>query len=270
MTNNMTHDYIILLPPSEGKSDSIDPKNPSWDSVRNDSKYIHFSELNKNRLELIKSLQKYAKNADGKELEELFELKGKNLINAINATRNLLVSPTMPACRLYTGVVYDNIEIDTLSKSALNNLTSKTYVISGLWGLVRLSDHLPDYKLKISSKFDDVNLVKYWMGEVSGLINTISKDKFVWDLLPNEHRKVWNDKASAATHIASVRFVEEKAGKLKVVGHTAKAYKGKLVREIVSHDIDSMDKFKSHKFDNMKIADIITKGNTSEITIKIG
>jgi cytoplasmic iron level regulating protein YaaA (DUF328/UPF0246 family) len=266
----MTHDYIILLPPSEGKSDSIDLKNPSWDAVRNDSKYIHFSELNKKRLELIKSLQKYAKNADEKELEALFELKGKNLDKAAAATKNLLVSPTMPAYRLYTGVVYDNIEIDTLSKSALTNLTSKTYAISGLWGLVRLSDHLPDYKLKISSRFDDINLVKYWMGDVSRLINQISKEKFVWDLLPNEHRKVWNDKCSAATHIAAVRFVEEKAGKLKVVGHTAKAYKGKLVREIVSHDIDSMDKFKSHRFENMKIIDIITKGNKSEVVMRIG
>lgn len=176
----------------------------------------------------------------------------------------------MPAYRLYTGVVYDNIEIDTLSKSALANLTSKTYAISGLWGLVRLSDHLPDYKLKISSRFDDVNLVKYWAYEVSGLIHKISKDKFVWDLLPNEHSKVWNDKDSAVTHIVAVRFVEEKAGKLKVVGHTAKAYKGKLVREIVSHDIDSMDKFISNKFENMKIIDIITKGNKSVVVMKIG
>ncbi len=266
----MTDTYIILLPPSEGKSDEIHQKNPSWDSVRDDARYIHFSELNKKRLELIKSLQKYVKSADDKELEELFELKGKNLDKAVNATNDLLVSPTMPAYQLYTGVVYDNTGIDTLSKKSLMNLTSKTYVISGLWGLVRLSDHLPDYKLKISSKYDDINISKYWMGDVSGLINKISKEKFVWDLLPNEHRKVWNDKGSAATHIAAVRFVEERDGKLKVVGHTAKAYKGKLVREIVTHDIDSMDKFISHKFENMKIADILTKGNKSEIVMKIG
>lgn len=266
----MTDTYIILLPPSEGKSDSIDPKNPSWDSVRNDSKYIHFSELNKKRLELIKSLQKYAKSADDKELEELFELKGKNLDKAVAATSNLLISPTMPAYRLYTGVVYDNINIGSLSGAKLNGLATQTYVISGLWGLVRLSDHLPDYKLKISSRFDDINLVKYWGDDVSGLINKISKDKLVWDLLPNEHRKVWNDKGSAATHIVAVRFVEEKAGKLKVVGHTAKAYKGKLVREIVTHDIDSMDKFISYKFENMKIADIITKGNKSEVVMRMG
>ena len=67
-----------------------------------------------------------------------------------NAT--LRTSPTMPAINRYTGVLYDALDIDSLSGAAAARARARLAIGSALFGLLRADDPIPAYRLSASSK----------------------------------------------------------------------------------------------------------------------
>jgi cytoplasmic iron level regulating protein YaaA (DUF328/UPF0246 family) len=77
-------------------------------------------------------------------------------------------------------------------------------------------------------------LSTWWRPAVSEAINTWARRRFVIDVLPNEHRAAW---VPDGVRGVSVSFVERgAAGTAKVVGHDAKAAKGRLARHVLTFD----------------------------------
>nr|WP_321260410.1 peroxide stress protein YaaA [uncultured Pseudodesulfovibrio sp.] len=207
---------IILIPPSEGKADGGNDK-----SLKSVSGVV---------ADLIGAI----KEADPK---KLYGLKEKALEKAITVNKEVLSSKTMPAIERYTGVVYDAIDYQTLKNKS--DFDKKVFIVSGLFGLVRPTDLIPNYRLKI----DKLKAAKVWLNSNSEQL----KEKFVIDLLPQAHKK-----AVKYENGIEVEFVLKKAGKKMPAGHQGKHIKGRFVRWLIENNINDQKYFKDFKEEGYK------------------
>ena len=156
-------------------------------------------------------------------------------------------SPSLPAWRRYTGVVWGALDVASLTTPARRRALSSVVVISGLLGLVRLDDPTPDYRLKMGASLAPYGVLsRWWRPAVSDALTQWGARRFVVDLLPHEHRAAC---AGARLRGVSVAFVECNG---KVAGHDAKAAKGRLARHLLTsstHPADALAAWSDDRFD---------------------
>ena len=135
----------ILIPPSEGKSE----KN-NITALFSETKSLYLSNI-KEILRLLSSVQK----------NELLKIYGTSLEKSeILHKENLGIfnSECSYAIERYTGVVYNNFDFDSLSQSSKKFANEKILITSGLLGLVKPYDPIPNYKLKMNV----LKLTSFW------------------------------------------------------------------------------------------------------------
>lgn len=221
--------YLILLPPSQGKTKGGTEELP-YRLVENLSKYNSFKELSNLRSEIYEFLLLTISQEDEKTLEKIFEVKGKNLHNVIDVVQDMLNLPTMPAIKRFSGTMFKAIDYPNLLLHQRTNFDENVIFIDGMFGVVRPQDYLPEYKLKISSKFNSIDCTKFWKQHLQYILKQITYEKIVVDLLPLDHRKV----VSTSTHSTylKVTFAKIESGKYKEEGHASKQLKGEFISYI--------------------------------------
>ena len=211
--------FVILLPPTEGKAVGGQTDSP-W---KPDSGSFGTS-LGAHRSELMAHLKK-SKGGD----QKLLGVSGAHLTRAQDANMHLMNAPSLPAWQRYTGVVWDHLDLTSLTAAQRNSFVKRIYVPSGLAGLVRADDPLPDYRLKMGARLSSIGtLSKWWRDDITAALVKALKGRIVLDLLPNEHRGAidWELLPTALR----VDLVAHSGG--IVGGHNAKAAKGLLARHL--------------------------------------
>lgn len=225
--------YIILLPPSEGKlKGGIESK--IFRVVQNQKKYNEFISLRSDREYIYDQLRKAISEVSEDELEKILELKGNKLQEAVEITLDLLNEETMPAIERYDGVMFKGINYLKFDDKCKERFNESVIFVDGFFGLLKTQDLIPEYKLKISSKFLDINITQFWKEKLAGYFNTLFRDKIVIDLLPEAHKKVVS--IGENNEVFSIKFCEMKNGKLVNVGHESKQLKGEIVKYIISKE----------------------------------
>ncbi|NND74589.1 MAG: peroxide stress protein YaaA [Ilumatobacter sp.] len=223
---------MLLLPPSEGKAPGGSTRGASgpWDPAAG-----AFGRLGPQRAAVADALE----GLDGGD-ERLLGARGDNLARAQTANASLRGSPTLPAWRRYTGVVWEHLDPATLPPAARR----KIVVVSGLLGLARADDRIPDYRLKMSASPSPLGkLSTWWRGELSAVLNAAARRRVVIDLLPNEHRAAWTP---AVPDGVRVTFVERHGAP---GGHFAKAAKGRFARAVLTEGLGALDTWRDERFE---------------------
>ena len=230
----------ILLPPSEGKKPGGNPFAPDMFDYRSSSTFNYFSDLNPERRKLINTLQTSIEAGD--DLEALFGVKGDNLEEAIEANLAIFKAPLMSALDRYSpGIMFKSMDFAGLPTGAQRRLLENAVIFSGLFGLLRPDDLIPEYKLKIDAALPELGKVsKYWRPFVSPLLNETLKDHIVWNLLPKAHREMWDDERTYAK-IVDVNFYDEVDGELKALTHGVKPLRGQLVNYLVREMVENIE-----------------------------
>ncbi|MFM7126461.1 MAG: YaaA family protein [Actinomycetota bacterium] len=213
----------ILLPPSEGKAEG--GRSPAW----NPGSGRFGRQLGSHRRSVAEALAA----ADGGDAR-LLGVKGVHLERARAVNRFLVGSPTLTAFERYTGVVWDHLDIETMSARTRARAEDSVVVVSGLLGLVGIIDRIPEYKLKMGAALPHLGkLSTWWRPKLSAVLNSwllADGGRVVIDLLPQEHRAAWEvDPELGQNHIV-VNFVNRSG---RAVGHDAKAAKGLLARHLL-------------------------------------
>lgn len=170
-----------------------------------------------------------------RELEQLLGVKGDALERARLANTTLRESPTRPAAARYDGVLYRALAIADLPEGERRALRGRLLIVSGLWGLVGLSDPLPDYRLKMGARLPGIGSVAaFWRPHLAaallpGAAAGIPPGATVWDLLPQEHAAACRWPANQR-RISAVFLDATASGELRPVSHWNKLLKGALVR----------------------------------------
>ncbi|MFN3598004.1 MAG: YaaA family protein [Rubricoccaceae bacterium] len=238
--------FSILLPSAEGKQPGGNPLAPDMFDYRASNTFNYFSDLNPERRALIDALQ--AQVRDGEDLPALFGLKGDHLEAAVAATLDVYRSPLMAAIDRYSpGVMYQAMEFGALPTGAQRRLLENGIIFSGLFGLLRPDDLIPDYRLSMDASVRGIGKVsRYWRPFVSAHLNRLLTGHVVWNLLPGTHEDAWED-AGTYRRMLRVKFFRERDGQRKAVSHGVKELRGALVHFIVTtlaetaEDLDAWD-----------------------------
>ena len=213
---------IILLPPSEGKAEGGAPRT-SWDPAGGSVG----PRLGTMRSEVAAALAR-AKGGD----QKLLGVKGDVLERARAANRLLPGSPTLPAWQRYTGVVWDHLDLASMSATARKSALRSVWVPSGVMGIVRADDPVPEYKLKMGASVQPMGkLSTWWRPAVTAELARLARRDVIVDLLPQEHAAAvdW----SSLTNVVHVDLVARVGG--AAGGHFAKAAKGLLARWLLDN-----------------------------------
>ncbi|MCX4822712.1 peroxide stress protein YaaA [Streptomyces sp. NBC_01142] len=222
---------LVLLPPSEGKAASgrgapLKPESLSLPGLAG-ARAAVLDEL----VELCA--------ADEAKAQEVLGLS-EGLRGEIAKNVELRTAGTRPAGEIYTGVLYDALDLATLEPDARRRARQSLLVFSGLWGAVRVGDRIPSYRCSMGVKLPGLGaLGAYWRGPMASVLPEAAGDGLVLDLRSSAYTGAWRPKGEVAGRTASVRVLHSQTDpatgveKRSAVSHFNKATKGRLVRDLL-------------------------------------
>ncbi|CAJ1582754.1 peroxide stress protein YaaA [[Mycobacterium] wendilense] len=219
---------IVLLPPSETKRVGGDGPPLRLES-------LSFPALHPLRESLLDELVALA--ADPPASRRALSLSAKQDAE-IERNAALRTSPTAPAIRRYTGVLYDALDIETLSAAALSRANARLAVGSALFGLLRADDPVPAYRLSASSKLPgQPTLGARWRPVLEPVLAALATDELVVDLRSGSYAGLGRLPGAVEVDVVA----EHADGRRTVVSHFNKAHKGRLARALASSRAEPTD-----------------------------
>lgn len=149
--------------------------------------------------------------------------------------------PATAALFAFTGLVYKYVEAAELDAPALKAAQRDLLILSGLYGLLRPSDRIENYRLEMGSRWAPgraKNLVQWWRDELTAALNArLKKGEPILNLAAQEYTAALDEKALKGPLISPV-FKERNAdGSLKNVSVHAKMARGAMVRWCLRNDV---------------------------------
>jgi cytoplasmic iron level regulating protein YaaA (DUF328/UPF0246 family) len=139
----------------------------------------------------------------------------------------LLSAPTLPAITRYTGVLYDALDIGSLSGAAAGRAHTRLAVGSALFGLLRADDPIPAYRLSATSKLPgQAGLATRWRPLLEPVLADIAAGELVVDLRSGSYAALGRLPGAVRVDVVA----EHADGRRTVVSHFNKAHKGRLAR----------------------------------------
>lgn len=221
---------LILLPPSEGKT------APSRGRPL-DLASLSLPPLTDARKRVLHALVDLCRERPEDAVGVLGLSAGQVDLVARNAS--LESAPTARAERIYTGVLYDALDAGSLSAAARRRAASRVAVTSSLFGLVRLGDRIPAYRLSGDAVLPEVGAVAgVWREALGPAVPEALGRGLLVDLRSSTYAAFWRPPADLASRVATVRVLHEVGGQRKVVSHFNKATKGRMVRALLEDGAD--------------------------------
>lgn len=219
---------LILVPPSEGKA--VGRRGRALDLDR-----LSFPELAPTRTSVIDALVAASLRVDA--LAVLGVPKGAK--SQVDGNVDLWTAPTLAASALYTGVLYDALDLSTLDGAARRRANRRLVVVSALFGALRPSDRVPSYRLSMDVDLPGVGkLASVWRDGLDEALPTIAGRGLVVDLRSSTYVAAWRPTGSLAERTVAVHVVREENGVRSVVSHMAKHTRGLVARHLLQTGID--------------------------------
>ncbi len=216
---------LVLLPPSESK---FAPVRGS----RLDLTNLSFHELTDARSAVLNSLVELC-SSDSDKARHVLDLP-PGLAHEVARNAALHGAHTATAGRIYTGVLYDALGLNSLSAAAKRRASSRLLMTSSLFGLVRPGDRIPAYRLSGNVTFPDLGTVaSVWRQPLAQVLGPLTTTQLIVDLRSGMYANFWRPTKEQVRRVVSVRVLHEVAGTRSVVSHFNKATKGRLVRGLL-------------------------------------
>ncbi|MCB5182763.1 peroxide stress protein YaaA [Streptomyces antimicrobicus] len=220
---------LVLLPPSEGKASG-------GSGAPLELAGLSLPGLAAARAAVLDELVELCAGDELKAREVLGLSEGLRAEVAKNAA--LRTAPARPAGEIYTGVLYDALDLAGLPPAARAAAERSLLVFSGLWGAVRITDAIPSYRCSMGVKLPGLGaLAAHWRGPMATALPEAAGDGLVLDLRSSAYAAAWKPKGEPAGRTATVRVlhaqVVDGVEKRSVVSHFNKATKGRLVRDLL-------------------------------------
>lgn len=216
---------LILLPPSEGKASTASGKPLALST-------LSFPELTATRTDVADALVRLSRGPAAKARTVLGISARQD--GELERNRTLLTAPAAPAGEVYSGVLYDALDLGTLDARARRRAASDIAIASALFGLLRVTDRIPAYRLSGDASLPGVGrLTTAWREPLAEAIVAAAGRGVVLDLRSSAYVALGPVPPELAARTAVARVFQEKGGKRTIVSHHNKATKGRLVRGIL-------------------------------------
>lgn len=214
---------FVFLPPSERKTvpDPGQSKRLTLDSLR-------VPQLNEDRQQVLHALMAASGLANAQQILKV----GATVMNEVEANRHLTTADSAPAHQIYTGVLFEALDADSLSLPQLQRAAERVLIFSGLFGVTDFTDLVPAYRLAMSvnlSPFGDARdpgpLSTFWQKALARPLAGLVHDQLVVDCRSSSYAAAYR---APARQTLLVNSFTEVNGRRKVVTHFAKHTRGEL------------------------------------------
>jgi len=221
--------FSILLPSSDNQQSGGNPLAPDIFDYRTSNTFNYFHDLNQDRRTLIDALH-VALDGSEDSVAEILGQNGKDLDAFVQTNRGIYTAPLMSALERYSvGVLYQAMDFTSLPTGAQRRLLEEGIILSGLFGLLRPDDLIPEYNLPMDAVVPEIGRVsEYWKEDLSNNLNKTLTDRFVWNLLPDSYGAAWTDDHSYEAMVRLV-FARKKGDEIVPVTTDVLPLYGKVV-----------------------------------------
>lgn len=224
---------LILLPPSEAKTAPV-----SGSAL--DLSTLVAPELTATRERLVKSLIAVSSGNPKRAAERLG--LGPTQTDLLERNARLLESPAARADEVYTGVLYDHLDVRSLDTDARKRFDATAAVASALFGVVRPDDLIPAYRLSATVVLPRIGPVAgRWRPRLGPVLDSLTDGGMLLDLRSGAYVNLHKPSGELADRTVTLRILSEVGGERRVVSHFNKATKGDIVRDLVLHDVRAND-----------------------------
>ena len=136
-------------------------------------------------------------------------------------TKSLAAAPAAKAIDVYSGVLYQALDWGSLSATAKVRGDKSLLIVSAIFGVLRPNDVIPNYKAKIKSSD--------WKVALKPVLDGLEADLII-DCRSSTYAGVWQ---SPPGRTVAVRVFKKVKGKISVITHLSKKYRGELTRELL-------------------------------------
>jgi cytoplasmic iron level regulating protein YaaA (DUF328/UPF0246 family) len=242
----------ILLAPAETKN--VGGNGPTFCKSN-----FFLEELFNKREEFFQAYESYVQSLDLQELSAWFGLK--KLQEVEKYQMSLINKPTMKAIERYNGVAFDALSYGSLKTNEQAYVDENVILFSNLFGPIKASDMIPDYKYKQGAKLPSVHAEKFFMQNF-----TLALDEYlgeeVLDLRAGYYEKFY--KVNHAS-VITLKFIKEG----KVVSHWAKHYRGAVLKALAQNRVHSFSDFMNLNIEGLKLEEIQEKKNVKTLIMHI-
>lgn len=145
----------------------------------------------------------------------------------------------------YDGIVFKNIDAETLTSDQLEFVDKHINICSFLYGILRPLDAINPYRMEGSVVLPvtgGISMFDYWKSRLTDLLITRTKDDdgILVNLASNEMQKLFDWKrVKRELNVISPEFKVETPGRLKTITVYSKICRGAMTRFIVSNLISN-------------------------------
>ncbi len=125
------------------------------------------------------------------------------------------------ASHVYSGVLYQALDLETLSPAARQRASKSVLIISALFGVLHLDDVIPNYKSKISTS--------NWKEPLARTLNGMD-EQLVVDMRSSTYLSAW---VPNPENTVGIRIFTKVNGERKVITHMSKKYRGEIARYLL-------------------------------------
>jgi uncharacterized protein len=216
---------LVLLPPSEGKAAPL-RRGPQLDVAR-----LSFPELGVAREQILERLVQVSAGPDAAALLGV----GESLLDEVVANTRLRSTPTQPASKVFTGVLYDALDLPGLDPAARRRAARQVLVSSALWGVLRPGDRIPPYRLSVDATLPGLGtLAAWWRPWLAPVLTETAGRSLIVDCRSAGYAAMWTPHREQAARWVAIRVLREIAGRRSVVSHLAKLTRGRLARHLLT------------------------------------
>lgn len=211
---------VILLPPSEGKTRAGARRRPV------DLETLSFPDLTPERLRVGDALVAASRRADALALLGV----GHSLEDEVRRNLDLWAAPAAPAAQIYSGVLYDALDLASLDSAARRRAARSLLVVSALWGALRVTDRIPAYRLSMTVDLPGVGpLAAFWRPHLKTALAGVAATGVLVDCRSLPYQQAWPSPAPERTVAIRVLSKDSKTA----VSHMAKHTRGLVARHLL-------------------------------------
>lgn len=207
---------IVLLPPSETKATRSRGKALALDALT-------WPELTPARAQVLDALAVASARPDAAHRLGV----SPNLTEQIARNMALFEAPTLPAAQLYTGVLYDALDLTSLAGADKTRASRRVVISSGAFGAIRLGDRLAPYRLSMSVNLPGVGpLASFWQSRLDAPLTEAAGNGLIIDCRSSTYAASWSPSGELTARWVHIR--------VPGATHMAKHTRGLATRALVT------------------------------------
>lgn len=211
---------LILLPPSEGKA-------PARRGVSLRLDGLSSPELSATREAVMDAVAGVSARDDAAHVLGV----SPNLVGEIARNTRLRTAPTAASGQVYSGVLYDALDLATMSPAGRRRAHRWVVVQSALFGAIRLNDRIPAYRLSMAVNLPGLGPVaSVWRGPLGEVMPALVGRGLIIDCRSSTYATAWTPPPELASRWVVVR--------VPGATHMAKWTRGLLARRLCEEGLD--------------------------------